>query len=404
MGDHLGRPIDDLELAGGGDGRGGGRERTEGRQDGDAGTGPERLGGGLVRALLRGAGAGGGGAGAGVVLRLTDLAVGAGDLRDLAGAVGTLRLTRVTELPAEEGDEDNDDPEQQQQQQLQEDRRQHPQEGEGTGARTRTGRGRGRRGRPPMAPPGERVPAAAAEEDGGMSPAEPVLQSEFELEESSSDDNRTPSASPPSSPSAFPSASAAVVPVSASGSEAGWPDRPAAPTLADLEEEVYRKTLEMCASSDATSDGEGGGEALAERAMAAARGLALVHDARRRMALMEDGTPVQPHDDVRNLWEKMKWTGWRRVRGSGLEDSLYVLPGGRTRAAGGVGGVDYLRSERDVRRFAAQHFGWRGTVAVVDGGEGVSGGGGRRRRKRGGAEEGGDGGRGRGGCRRLRVL
>ena len=85
--------------------------------------------------------------------------------------------------------------------------------------------------------------------------------------------------------------------------------------------------------------------------------------------------PLDAREPWSSAWKKMRKSGWTWKMGTGLmTDYFYVKPGKDCRT--GAEGTDYFTSERDVRRFAARNYGWRGP------GGGVPGSTLKRRRKR----------------------
>jgi len=74
------------------------------------------------------------------------------------------------------------------------------------------------------------------------------------------------------------------------------------------------------------------------------------------------GTPIYRADHWVTVWDKLEYTGWKRVLGSDLmTDYFYILPHAAKwwkKSNKGKEGVDYFTREEDVRGYCAKTYGW----------------------------------------------
>ena len=76
--------------------------------------------------------------------------------------------------------------------------------------------------------------------------------------------------------------------------------------------------------------------------------------------------PLDASETWSSAWKKMRSSGWTWKAGTGLmTDYYYVKPGRKVKT--GSEGDDYFTCERDVRRYAARNYGWRGPDGRVPG-------------------------------------
>lgn len=75
-------------------------------------------------------------------------------------------------------------------------------------------------------------------------------------------------------------------------------------------------------------------------------------------------SPVQPDDHWVTVSNKLQAAGWMHRKGSGLDSWHYIFPSGKPKAEGGIEGIDYLRSLRDMKMFAIEHLGWAGDDTI----------------------------------------
>ncbi|KAL3826298.1 hypothetical protein ACHAXA_004616 [Cyclostephanos tholiformis] len=73
-----------------------------------------------------------------------------------------------------------------------------------------------------------------------------------------------------------------------------------------------------------------------------------------------------PYEPWREVWTKMLRSGWTWRTGTGLMlDYFYIKPD--CKVGGGVEGQDYFVRLKDVQKFAARNYGWRGGCGVEHG-------------------------------------
>ena len=88
------------------------------------------------------------------------------------------------------------------------------------------------------------------------------------------------------------------------------------------------------------------------------------------------GEGIGSDEPWKDVWDKMRKSGWTWKVGSGLmTDYYYIKPGCNVK--GGTKGEDYFEREEDVRAFAVRNYGWRDGRARSTG----DGGGDRKRRE-----------------------
>ncbi|KAL7458073.1 hypothetical protein ACHAWC_011099 [Mediolabrus comicus] len=77
---------------------------------------------------------------------------------------------------------------------------------------------------------------------------------------------------------------------------------------------------------------------------------------------------IHPNEPWRDVWGKMRASGWTWKGGTGLMTGYrYIKPGCKIK--GGTKGQDYFEREEDVQKFAKYNYGWVGEEVVVEGGD-----------------------------------